>query len=254
MNELTATDNRSAIIEQVLLKGDLAKLSADERTHYYMETCRSLGLNPLTKPFDFITLNGRLVMYAKRDAADQLRKLNGVNIEIVDQRFEGDLYLVQVRATDKSGRQDEDLGVVAMPKGGAPEIRANVILKAITKAKRRVTLSICGLGFLDESDVEDIAKQEKTSRRRKGGLVTSAAPALDAPLEQAPLVEQEKPPFEGEGAELLNEMDAALAKAAQQGVQALQDEWATIHPRWQKPLKQRLDTVHKPAAQAASKS
>ena len=32
----------------------------------------------------------------------------------------------------------------------------NAKLKAITKAKRRVTLSICGLGFLDETEIETI--------------------------------------------------------------------------------------------------
>ncbi|EOV0478051.1 hypothetical protein ACOIM4_001927, partial [Campylobacter coli] len=31
---------------------------------------------------------------------------------------------------------------------------ANAIMKAITKAKRRVTLSICGLGMLDESELD----------------------------------------------------------------------------------------------------
>jgi hypothetical protein len=32
------------------------------------------------------------------------------------------------------------------------EARANAVMKAITKAKRRVTLSICGLGLMDESE------------------------------------------------------------------------------------------------------
>jgi hypothetical protein len=32
----------------------------------------------------------------------------------------------------------------------------NVVMKAVTKSKRRVTLSLCGLGMLDESEVETI--------------------------------------------------------------------------------------------------
>jgi hypothetical protein len=36
------------------------------------------------------------------------------------------------------------------------EARANAMMKAETKAKRRVTLSICGLGMLDETEVESI--------------------------------------------------------------------------------------------------
>ena len=70
-----------ATIEDVLIRGDLSKLTEAQRTEYYMRVCHSLGLNPLTKPFDYLTLSGKLVLYAKRDAADQLRKINGISIE-----------------------------------------------------------------------------------------------------------------------------------------------------------------------------
>jgi len=45
------------------------------------------------------------------------------------------------------------------------EDKANAIMKCETKAKRRVTLSICGLGFLDETEVDSIpgAKRLETS-------------------------------------------------------------------------------------------
>src|SRR5664279_1133601 len=48
------------IMESVIAKGDLAKLTPDERVRYYNEVCRSMGLNPLTQPFSYITLNGKL--------------------------------------------------------------------------------------------------------------------------------------------------------------------------------------------------
>jgi hypothetical protein len=41
------------------------------------------------------------------------------------------------------------------------DLRANTIMKAVTKAKRRVTLSISGLGFLDETEVETIPGAKK---------------------------------------------------------------------------------------------
>jgi hypothetical protein len=47
------------------------------------------------------------------------------------------------------------------------EALANAQMKALTKAKRRATLSICGLGFLDETDSEAVA--------------TVAVPALAVP-------------------------------------------------------------------------
>ena len=102
MNEIAKTDAQE-IMEAVLIKGDLSKLTPEERNLYYSETCKSLGLNPLTKPFDYLQLGGKLIMYAKRDAADQLRKIHGVNIEVLKQEaFEG-LFCVTVRAVDKTG-------------------------------------------------------------------------------------------------------------------------------------------------------
>jgi hypothetical protein len=107
-------------------------------------------MNPHTQPFAYITLQGKLTLYAKRDAADQLRKIHGVSIEVVSQKISNDLLTVHVRAKDRDGRVDEDFGAVPFPETLKGEARANAILKAVTKGKRRVTLSICGLGFLDE--------------------------------------------------------------------------------------------------------
>lgn len=160
---LAARDNGS-VIESVMLKGDLSKLTPQERVQYYGEICRSLGLNPHTRPFEFLTLGGKMVLYAKRDAADQLRKINGISIEIVSRSFDDGLFTVHVRAKDVGGRTDEDFGVVPLADALKGEARANQILKAITKAKRRVTLSISGLGFLDETEVDDIPRQTARAR------------------------------------------------------------------------------------------
>ena len=154
-------------IEDVLIRGDLSKLTADQRNEYYMRVCESVGLNPLTKPFEYLTLNGKLTLYARRDAADQLRKINGISIKIISQDRVGDLWSVHVQATDRSGRTDEDLGVVSLPANAKGDAAANTMLKAITKAKRRVTLSISGLGFLDETEVEDIPKPNRHTTQPK---------------------------------------------------------------------------------------
>ena len=81
-----------------------------------------------------------------------MRKINGISIEVISRVHDGDLFTVHVRAKDRDGRTDEDFGVVAF-RGGATEIAANSVMKAVTKAKRRVTLSISGLGFLDETEI-----------------------------------------------------------------------------------------------------
>lgn len=162
------------IIENVIIKGDLSRLDAAERAQYYVTVCKSVGLNPLTRPLEYITLQGKLTLYAKRDCADQLRKLHNVSLKVLEQRLDGDLLTVHVKATMPDGREDEDFGAVSLPETAKGEIRANLVLKAITKAKRRATLSICGLGFLDETEVADIPAHAK-----RIGIARSPMPHVD---------------------------------------------------------------------------
>lgn len=141
------------IAEKTLIGGDLSKLSPQERVQYYLRTCESLGLNPLTKPFEYITLNGKLTLYAKRDCTDQLRKSNNISIKITSRESLNGVYIVVAQASTPDGRIDESTGAVSIEnlKGDA---LANALMKAETKAKRRATLSICGLGMMDETETE----------------------------------------------------------------------------------------------------
>ena len=148
MEELSA-------IEKVVVQGDLSPLTAQQRVTYYKKVCESAGLNPFTKPFEYIVLNGKLTLYAKKDCTEQLRKLNGISIVSLEDKLVDDIYIVTAKASTKDGRTDQAKGAVVLGhlKG---EQKANAIMKAETKAKRRVTLSISGMGFCDESEVDSI--------------------------------------------------------------------------------------------------
>gem|GEM_PF-1166390 len=153
------------MLEKVLLaRGDYYVLDDTEKKALYLEMCQSLGLNPTSFPFEYIEFDGKLKLYAKKDATDQLRKIHGISISIAVGERVADCYLITAKATDKEGRTDESVGVVSM-KDENPHSKkygeyltgtdlANAIMKAETKAKRRVTLSICGLGILDEVELE----------------------------------------------------------------------------------------------------
>src|SRR5438093_10551956 len=142
-------------MENTVLLGDLASLTDEGRCEYYRDVCESLNLNPLTRPLEYLELNGRLTLYAKRDATDQLRHKHQVSIETIDRLTQQEVYIVRARATMPDGRTDESLGAVSLV-GLEGEALANALMKAETKAKRRVALSICGLGLLDETEVETI--------------------------------------------------------------------------------------------------
>ncbi|EGT0709894.1 hypothetical protein JAP03_000787 [Campylobacter coli] len=141
--------------ELALVKGDLSKLSDVERASYVKNLCESLGLNMLTKPFEYIVLNGKLTLYANKSATDQLRQIRKVSITKTEVAQVGDIYMVTAYAATPDGRTDCDTGALNIKNLGGDNL-ANAIMKAITKAKRRVTLSICGLGMLEESELETI--------------------------------------------------------------------------------------------------
>ena len=142
-------------IERVLVTGDLAQLTPEERVSYYRMVCESVGLNPLTKPFAYITLNGKLTLYALKDCTDQLRTINNISVKIVAREIVDECFVVTAEASTPVGRTDGSIGAVSVGnlKG---EAKCNAMMKAETKAKRRVTLSICGLGILDETEIESI--------------------------------------------------------------------------------------------------
>ena len=186
-------------IESVLMQGDLSKLSANERVEYYRAVCQSVGLNPLTRPFDYITLNGKLTLYAKKDATDQLRANDQVSITKLEKETVNDIYLVTAYASGRNGRTDASTGAVNIA-GLKGDALANALMKAETKAKRRVTLSICGMGLLDETEIETIPDARVTVVDDKGEikpelpetkLDLTPVPVDDAPKMSLELAETE---------------------------------------------------------------
>jgi len=152
-NQLAPASN--GVLEALVLNGDLSKMSDQQKVMYYKHVCESLGINMMTQPFKILNLKGKLIMYATKDCSDQLRKRDGVSVEKLEAVLLGDIYIVTATAKNRDGKMDSDIGAVSIV-GLKGEDLANAYMKATTKAKRRVTLSICGLGLPDESEVETI--------------------------------------------------------------------------------------------------
>jgi hypothetical protein len=178
----------AAAIEKVILGGDLKDLTPGERLAYYNRVCESLSLNPLTQPFAYLSLSGKLTLYARKDAAEQLRKVNAITLRILSREMIDGMYVVTCQAETPTGRSDASTGVIDLSKL-AGEAKANAMMKAETKAKRRVTLSICGLGLIDETEVESVpgARKIRVEDAHSGKLLEDGAasnPQPAAPVER----------------------------------------------------------------------
>lgn len=167
-----------AIQSSIVLRGDLSGLNEDQKKQYYLYRCKQVGLDPAAKPFDLLTLNGKQILYANASATQQLCALHKLSTQITHRERVDGIYLVSVRVTGSDGRVSENQGAVDVG-NLVGERLANAILKATTKAIRRSVLAHCGLGMLDETEVETIPQA------RVEPMVVTETPA--------PITVEEKP-------------------------------------------------------------
>lgn len=222
MNQLPVQNqnNDYAIMENVIAKGDLSQLTSEQRVIYYNKVCESIGLNILTRPFQYIAFEGKLQLYASKDCTEQLRTLKGVSITKLEKEVLGSIYLVTAYAIDKDGRTDVSTGAVDI-KGISGKALANAYKRAETQSKRRVTLSICGLGFLDESETPDVAGAKTVQVDFETGEIKESV--VITKQEQTPFVEDmglkckspvwNKETLVGEGAPHRQELIDAIKQA-----------------------------------------
>ena len=151
---------QSRVIDSLVLRGDISLLNAQDRARYYIEYCQQLGLNPASNPLAILKLNGKEVLYPTRGATDQLAAIHRLNREVIEgpeiRDFGGTkLLYCKVKVTHPNGRVETALATLP------GRVDDNALMKLETKAKRRGTLSILGLGMLDETEIESIPNTAK---------------------------------------------------------------------------------------------
>lgn len=190
MNEMVEANQQVLDVktmEALVVGGDMAKLTPEQKIAYYRARCEAAGLDPRTAPFQYMTLQGKTTLYATKGATDQLSKIHKIKLQVVEQKTENDIRTVLVRAEAGDGRATDEMGAVSV--GGLKgNDLANAYMKAITKAKRRAILSLCGLGMLDETELETVrgvateAADIQMPRAVPGPAVSNAEPdPIDAP-------------------------------------------------------------------------
>jgi len=140
------------LLAKIVQSGNLGLLSESDRLIYYFSYCRQLGLNPLSRPFDYIEDNGKISLYPNAQAASQLRDKRNVSTRILKEEclLNGDIYsvLVEARIGD---RTEQATGKVSLS-GLSGKHKANAMKKAETQARRRATLAIVGLDAIGDED------------------------------------------------------------------------------------------------------
>lgn len=152
------------IAESLVTRGDLSGLTPEEVTRHYIRLCERLRLDPTTQPLKRLRLNGADILYPTKGATDQLASVWGIDRRMIEPPAIVDTGAGKIiRAVCEAhwrGRTDVSTGAVPVPAGGG-EALCNALLKCESKSKRRATLSILGLGMLDETEVDAIPANAK---------------------------------------------------------------------------------------------
>lgn len=184
------------IVESLLINGDLSKLNSTQKVQYYNTICSRIGLDPATQPFKLLSLQGKQILYADKGAAQQLCKIYDISTEITGRRTESEVYTVTTRAkmpTDAGERYTDEDGSVNIA-GLKGNDLANAFMKASTKSKRRAVLALCGLGLLDETEVETISGAKTVELISENITEKQASQMLDV-LDNLPNAEEKRIKF-----------------------------------------------------------
>jgi hypothetical protein len=184
-------------VEQVVLTGDYAGLGPEQRAYCLLVLSKKMGLDPMRRPFEFISDGKSIRLYANRSAAAQLREVHKITqtpvymgaLRSITFAEDGSLVLGEQVITDKvmvsifkavskdkeTGelRVSYDLSAMALDK--QLEWMENGLKKMWTQASRRTTIGHAGLGFLDESEAQDV-----------GRPMSAPPPAQPAPTRRVP--------------------------------------------------------------------
>lgn len=152
-NALATLDG--AIISSLVINGDLKSLTPTQKVAYYNYRCNQVGLDPSAKPFDLLVLNGKHVLYANASCTQQLCSVHKLSTAITHREAINGIYTVAVKVCAPDGRCTENMGAVHI-EGLKGDALANAMMKATTKAIRRTVLAHCGLGMMDETELETI--------------------------------------------------------------------------------------------------
>lgn len=155
MKDNTKTNETKAgadILSALVMNGDIGRLTAAQKIEYYRHVCEKLGLDPLSQPFRILKLHGKEILYCHRGGVQQLNKLHQVSHEIKAREVVNGCYVVTAQASTPEGRKTESIGAAPVHHLQG-EALCNAMMKAETKAKRRATLDLLGLGMMDETEL-----------------------------------------------------------------------------------------------------
>lgn len=183
----TVQDKLPASVVKAQLYNDWSKLSEEDRLKAALALCRALDIPTPLNPFRFITMNGKVVLYAPNEAAQLIAESKGASVNITNKYLdkETNIYTVEVRVSTATRTIDN---MACLYVGGLTgQKRADAMMKAVTKASRRTIFAAFGLSVTDDDDIE----AQRTQGPATGVLPPTTGQVQQGEPETLPPADQE---------------------------------------------------------------
>lgn len=160
-------------LDHIIATNDLGRLTPQQRVGYILALCKSLHLNPLSRPFEFITFDGKVVPYPTKSCAEQLGRLHQISVKLTRREQVGDLFVCEVEGSRPNGQCSFASKYVSVRDSRGDWLKGDKLgaayAKAETGAKRRLVLSMVGLAGLPDAD--EIAGVKRIWMDAEGNLL-----------------------------------------------------------------------------------
>src|SRR4051794_16290833 len=184
--DLAVADPEAAAgaLAHVLGTGDLYQLTNEQRVAHYLNLCQSLGLNPLSRPFQWIEFKegentpAVLTLYFKPSGAAQLLRNHQISVYFPRKEIVGELFVCEAEGRAPNGRTGHATKYVPLT-GKYGKLTgnrlANAFMSAESGALRRLALNMFGLSTGPDPD---------ELRTVKVVTVDGEGRVIDAPTEE----------------------------------------------------------------------
>ena len=260
-------------VMDLVTRGDFHLMTDEERADYYVSLSKSLELDPLTRPFEWLQQNVKVrengkdvwqdkwTLYALKSCSDQLMIKHGISITSFKREIENDIIIVTVEGEDRTGRKGIEIGAIPVmktnwvgQKGSKKKVQekrigedmANAWMATSTKAKRRLILSMAGLSIPDETEIDSIKEKHEEQvykiENERGGKATSGKDTsktdrlLEELSEDIPAVEEEQPKKEETPEEPRETTEDRVVREYLEDVEKAGGVTPAIKSRWKNKL------------------
>lgn len=74
-------------LDRLMSEGAFHLWTDNQRAQYVLDLCDAQGLDPRTQPFKWLVLDGKLQPYLSKGGTDQLRRVNNLSTELIEEGF-----------------------------------------------------------------------------------------------------------------------------------------------------------------------